>query len=194
MSETLQIALIAGLATLGVGLITSFSALSGVRLGSRLQRENEAEKWRREQCLQAYTELLGACSTVFLEATRAYVMDMPEKEAKVHRELILTKVSEMLHFKDRVSLIGPDDLELPLRELTMHYHQEVARRAITPPKPSDDEWDKILTKAARLLGIVTTKARNDLGVNPPRIIVERWAEAPEEQTLLKRILKVLRLG
>lgn len=45
-------------------LVTGVVSMSGIWLGSRLTRENEDRKWRRDKALDAYSELLQAVEIV----------------------------------------------------------------------------------------------------------------------------------
>jgi hypothetical protein len=147
-----------------MGLIGVAGTLGGVWLGRYLERGNEAVKWRREHCLNAYTDLLRACDVILFEATEACQMMAPTDDALAQNDLVLKNVAEMLRLKDRVSLIGSAEIDKPLVDLTTHY-QNMAERAARLPKPSAGEWDKLVREAADLYRAVVRLARNDLGVN-----------------------------
>jgi hypothetical protein len=155
--------------TVVMGLIAVAGSLGGVWLGRHLERSNEAVKWRRERRLEAYTDLLRTCDVILFEATKAHLMAEPTPKAMAQNELVLKNVAEMHRLKDKVSLIGSAEIEGPVSELTMYYHQNMAERAVKLPKPSEDEWDKITAEAAGLYRKVVTLARTDIGVmEPPR--------------------------
>jgi hypothetical protein len=74
-------------------------------------------------------------------------------------------VTERYRAADKASLIGSREIETVLRRLTDYYCQELARRAIIP-KPSTDEWHKIVREAGDLYGTFVMLARKDLGLVP----------------------------
>ena len=45
-------------------VVTGAVSISGIWLGSRLTRQNESQKWRRDRCLEAYSELVRVVELV----------------------------------------------------------------------------------------------------------------------------------
>src|SRR6266480_381010 len=147
-------------------VIVGLMALGGVLLGRYLERSSEAMKWRRDRCLEAYTDMLQACDMVLNEANKAHVMEEPAPQASAQNALLYEKVAEMHRLRDMVSLIGSDEIEIPVSDLTMYYHLKIAERAIRLPKPLTDEWNTITAEAAKLYRTVAVLARKDLLINP----------------------------
>jgi hypothetical protein len=148
-----------------LGLVgTGAATIGGVLIGRYMERSNEATKWRRDRCLEAYADVLATCDVVLNEATKDWGMDDPTTPQAIAQHALLTsKVTEMYRAADKASLIGSREIGTALRRLTDHYCQELARRAIIP-KPSTDEWHKIVREAGNLYGAFLVLARKNLGV------------------------------
>jgi hypothetical protein len=119
-------------------LIAVCGTLGGVWLGRYLERDNDALKWRRDHALEAYTDFMRACAVVMEEADDIYLMEeSPERAAQ--GKLLFEKTAEMYRLSDRVTLLAPADLHIPMFELAHYYGQDIGARAQKLPKPSDDE-------------------------------------------------------
>jgi hypothetical protein len=148
-----------------LGLVgTGAATIGGVLIGRYMERSNEATKWRRDRCLEAYADVLASCQAVLNEANNAWVMNDPTTpQAIAQNALLISKVTEMYRAADKASLIGSREIETVLRRLNP-YFQELARRAIELPKPSTDEWHKIVREAGDLYKTFLVLARKNLGV------------------------------
>jgi hypothetical protein len=156
-------------------LIAVCGTLGGVWLGRYLERDNDALKWRRDHALQAYTEVICACSIVMEEADNVYEME-EGAERVAQAKVLFEKTAEMYRLSDRVTLLAPAELHIPMNDLVLYYGQEIAARAQKLPKPSRDEWKAIRARAPALYMNFMMKARNDLGVHEPLYAAEEWKE------------------
>src|SRR5690348_11318995 len=59
-----------------LALLAIGGTLGGTWLGSHLSKSNEEWQWRRQHCLDAYTEVLAACDTVALKAENIYFIEL----------------------------------------------------------------------------------------------------------------------
>ena len=152
--------------TIILALLALAGPLVGVWMGRYMERSNEATKWRRDRCLEAYTDVLATCNVVLTQACNAFAMEEPTPQAIAQNTLLMTKVTEMHRAQDKASLIASRETDAALRRLTGHYFREIALRAIEIPKPSTDEWNKIIGVGADLYGSFAALARKDLGSVP----------------------------
>ena len=83
-----------------VSILTGGFALAGGWIGSRLGRTNEHKQWLRNQRQTAYSEMLGAFDSLYLETGR------PSADANVLNEGLFALVSK----QGRLSLLGPDEV------------------------------------------------------------------------------------
>jgi hypothetical protein len=151
-----------------VGLVGALLGLVGVWVGRLMERSNEATKWRRDRCLEAYADVVATCHVVFIEANKTWVMDDPTTpQAIAQHDILISKVTEMDRAGDKASLIGSPEINEAIGRLTDHYRQKIARQAIVP-KPPTDEWNKITRDAGELHSIFVQQARKDLGVPSKR--------------------------
>jgi hypothetical protein len=104
-------------------------ALLGVWLGSRLMRGNEERTWRRNHCLEAYTDVLRACAIVAFETEAAYGMECATSDHAKQRSIVLEKVADMYRAADRASLLGPQEIRQPLYELVLFCGKELGARS-----------------------------------------------------------------
>jgi hypothetical protein len=155
-----------------VGLLGALVGLVGVWVGRLMERSNEAMKWRRDRCLEAYADVVATCNAVFNEATNTWRMEDPTtQEVKAQRELLISKVAEMDRAQDKALLIGSSEVNTAIHMLTDHYIQKIARRAAGPKPPKDEwnEWNKIIRDGGELLGTFVKQARKDLGFPPKEV-------------------------
>jgi hypothetical protein len=146
-----------------IAIAVALVGLVGVWVGRLMERSNEATKWRRDRCLEAYADVVATCHVVFIEANKTWVMGDPTtQQAIAQHELLISKVTEMDRAGDKASLIGSPEINEAIRRLTDHYREKIARQAIAP-KPSTDEWHKIVRDAGELHSIFVQQARKDFG-------------------------------
>jgi hypothetical protein len=160
MSETSIIAIILSLIAVG-------GTLGGTLLGRMLERSNEAQKWRRERCLEAYTEVFRSCEIVAFEADKAYGIECGSLAHNKQAEVVLGKVSEMYQTVDKAILLGSQEVHKKIDSLTLHCGKEIGAKSVKCPKLSKSEWHKIrVTDYALLFADCQMAARNDLEVFP----------------------------
>ena len=160
MSETSIIAIILSLITVG-------GTLGGIWLGRMLERSNETRKWRRERCLEAYTQVISLCDIVAFEANKAYGIECGSLAHNKQAELVLEKVSEMYRTVDKTILLGSQEVHKKINNLTLYCGKEIAAKSVKCPKPSEIEWHKISVKDfAPLFNDCLMSARNDLEIFP----------------------------
>jgi hypothetical protein len=149
-----------------IAIAVALVGLVGVWVGRLMERSNEAMKWRRDRCLEAYADVVATCHVVFIEANKTWVMDDPTTpKAIAQHDILISKVTEMDRAGDKASLIGSPEMNATIRRLTDHYREKIARQAIAP-KPSTDEWNNIVRDGGGLYGSFVQQARKDLGLIP----------------------------
>jgi len=144
-----------------LALIAVVGSLGGVWLGRYLERDNEALNWRRDRCLEAYTDVLRACDLLYFEVHNLY-HERSAKEAVASE----ARLAEMYRLGDRAILLGSDDFRKSIEAL-MNYYSSARTRVLKSPKASADEWNQIEGYGASLYAKVLVEAQKDLG-NPAR--------------------------
>jgi hypothetical protein len=147
-------------------VLTGAVSISGIWLGSRLTRQNEDRKWRRESALQAYSELLGAVDKVRFESDHLYHTECGIERLK-QADLVLDKVAEMDRISQRVFLLAPDAVNASMMKLTHHMGTEIVAKSNKLPRIEESERKAAMAKLAELLGHFRNEARNDLTIYPP---------------------------
>jgi hypothetical protein len=134
-----------------------------------MERSNEAMKWRRDRCLDAFFDVVTTCNVVFIEANKTWVMaDPTTPQAIAQHDILISKVTEMDRAGDKASLIGSPEINEAIRRLTDHYGQKLARLAVAP-KPPKADWYEIVRDAGELHSIFVRQARKDLGFAPKEV-------------------------
>ena len=158
MSETSIITII-------LSLIAVVGILGGTWLGRMLERSNETRKWRRELCLEAYTEVISSCDIVAFEADKAYGIECGSLAHNKQSEVVLEKVSEMYRTVDKAILLGSQDVHKKLDNLTLYCGKEIAAKSVMCHKLPESEWHRIRGKDfALLFNDCLMSARNDLEI------------------------------
>lgn len=148
--------------------------LFGIWLGSWLTRGNQERQWRRDRCLEAYTDVMRACEIVHTEATRLYLefSDDPTIQLQVLSE----KTSELHRAIQRAALLVANEMVPTLHALSAHTDR-VAARAGAFPKLSLDEWKKItITDIGNIVTQFMNGARNDLEVHSTLRVFDLWGK------------------
>jgi hypothetical protein len=152
-------------------IIPVLSTLAGIWLGSILTRSKEDRQWRRDRCLEAYTDVMRGCEVITNEATKLY-LELCDPTTQL--ELLFEKALELHRATQRIMLLAPQMMPT-LTALVVHCEKQIVTRAGASPKPPLDEWRKITTTdLAVVVGQFTNEARNDLGVHSPRHIGGQW--------------------
>jgi hypothetical protein len=149
--------------------------LGGVWLGSYLERDNEALKWRRGHVLEAYSDFVRAVEVALTESDRMYVIEECKTEGH-HKQAqtLFEKMVDMDRISQRVFLLAPRDVHEHMANLTDHMGKEVIKNSLLCPKIEKDERDATMKKSAELIVVFRNAARNDLGVHPPLHSREEW--------------------
>jgi hypothetical protein len=157
-------------------LITALvTGVPSIWFGSYLTRGNEDRKWRRDRCLEAYSEVLRAVDSVRFEADATYFgADCGTEEHAKQHEIVLEKVAEMYRTEQRVRLVAPDEVNARLRALAYHVGTEIGAKLSKCPKIDEGGRKSAMEKFAELLVRFTNEARNDLGIHPPLHRFEEW--------------------
>ena len=155
------------LALIGVGG-TLGGALGGGWLAWWLRQNTEERQWRRQHCLDAYSDVLSACELLSFEADREYGRERGTPDHVQGMEAVLEKVAVMYRAGNRVSLLGSSRLQASCNALTCHCGTVIAKKAFATPKPSAAEWTKVRgDDFARLYGEFLAAARSDLDLKSP---------------------------
>lgn len=173
MSETSVIAII-------LSLITVCGTLGGIWFGRMLERSNETRKWRRERCLEAYTQVINSCDIVAFEVNKVYGIECGSLAHNKQSEVVLEKLSEMYRTVDKTILLGSQEVYKKIDNLT-RYCGEIAAKSLMCPKLSESEWHKISVKDfAPFYNECLIAARNDLELFPKLYRVKGFRELEEE--------------
>jgi hypothetical protein len=189
-----QSALLVLIAILGVT-----GTLSGVWLGNRLTRRNEDRKWRRDRCLEAYSELVRVVELLLHECDLTYVgQKCGTEEHTKQADLAYRKMAEMNRIALGMQLVAPRAVKEKMWELTAHVGNEIVPKSIRCPKIEGSEFDSAKTKAAKLMIDFIYDARNDLGIDLPLDTIEGQRQLlgtkePWRQSLLRWRLALRRI-
>jgi hypothetical protein len=174
MSETSIIAIILSLFAVG-------GTLGGVWFGHLLERSNEKRKWRRERCLEVYTEVLNSCDVVVFEADKAYGIECGDWKHVEQNEVVLEKVSEMDRALHKALLLLSRDVYRKVFDLADHCGKQIGSKSMKCPKLSESEWHKIrIIDLAPLFADCQFAARNDLELFPKLYRVKGFKTLNEE--------------
>ena len=102
-------------------LISVAAALFGIWLGTRLSRRKDQQQWRRDRCLETYTDVLRACSIMLDQGMMDWIkrtqvggelLGMPDIANQF--DLVTQRSRNLYHAVDRVSLLAPTEVyEMP---------------------------------------------------------------------------------
>lgn len=162
------------------GAIAILSSISSLWFGSSLSREAEDRKWRRDHCLEIYTEVLKVCETVHLESLIAYNADANSEEQEKHGRLAFEATVELHHLVDSVLLLSPKEMYDDIKNLTSHCSL-LGTKSLERPKIPRAEWDKLYGPDYSMVYVdFTAAARNDLRIHKPHFTAEEWAKRTKE--------------
>jgi hypothetical protein len=146
------------------GILLVAGPLAGILLSNWLTRAREVRQWRRDRCLEAYADVLRTNEAVVDKATTLY---LEESDIVAKRQDLIEQIAEFHRATQRALLLEPIEMEEALRALINCTEKEIAVKAGACPRPSMDEWKKVVTTD---IGAVTAKfvamARSDLAVHP----------------------------
>ena len=121
-------------------IITVGGVLMGAWLGSRLMRGKEERQWRRDRCLEIYTDFILACEIVANQADQVVVQRKHETNQDTSDiELLYEKIKDMSRAADKALLLIPREMD-SIQELVTHCSNlsHAATRS-----PNADEWKKL---------------------------------------------------
>jgi|SRR5271166_5493471 len=145
--------------------------LFGIWLGSRLTRAREDREWRRDRCLETYTDILAACESVTTEAHRLY-LELADPTDQLG--ILVEKIAALHRATQRAALLAPKEMMSTLYALSAHTNTEIATRSGVSPKLSLNEWRKITTTdLAAIAAQFTKETRNDLEIHFPLRVIDR---------------------
>jgi hypothetical protein len=150
-------------------MVTGVVSISGLWIGSYLTRENDAEKWRRDHALEAYSQFIEAVEAARFESDRIYISTEYKCGTEDHKkqaEVILDKQTKMNRLAQRVFLLAPDVVNERAWDLIAHMGKEIMVKSMTCPKIGESEREPALKKDSELLGYFRAEARNDLRIHP----------------------------
>src|SRR5208282_2490402 len=137
--------------------------LAGVWLSNWLTQAREVRQWRRDRCLEAYAEVLRTNEAVVDKATRLY---LEESDIVAKRQDLIEQIAEFHRATQKALLLAPIEMEEAFRALINCTEREIAVRAGACPKPSLDEWKKLVTTdIGAVAGNVFAMVRSDLAVH-----------------------------
>jgi hypothetical protein len=150
-------------------LISVAAALFGIWLGTRLSRKKDQQQWRRDRCLEAYTDVLRACSVMLDYGMVDWIKQaegadrLVERDLESHIDLVTKNSRNLYHTLDRVSLLAPIEVYKSAQELADHCMKFTRASGSNPP--SSDEWSKISKEYTILYDKFKDAARNELAKN-----------------------------
>jgi hypothetical protein len=154
-------------------VVTGAVSISGIWLGSRLTRQNESQKWRRDRCLEAYSELVRVVELVRHESDICYLAkECGTEEHTKQAEIVFLKMAEMNRIATGLRLLMPRMVQDKIWELTFHVGDEIVTKSITCPKVDRSEVGSARAKSSKLIIDFISAARNDLGVDLPLDTIE----------------------
>jgi hypothetical protein len=172
-----------GTAIIGlIGVIVGAGVSTGVTYLLAVRKEAaETRNWRRDRCLEAYTDVLKACATIRSEAIAAYVAECNTEEHIKHARLIAAAIAELEVLVDRVLLFSPKEMYDDLKNLTGYCFGTLGKESIKCPKITSTEWDAIQgARYTDVFGDFIAAARNDLGIHKPHFTAKEWLRRTEE--------------
>jgi hypothetical protein len=153
-------------------LVTGVISISGIWVGSWLTRAGEDRKWRRDRCLEAYSEFLLTVELVKKECDVCYLTKQCGTEEHIKQsELVYHKMSEMTRLRLSIQLLAPRVVINCMWAIT-HQMGEIVKKSITCPKLERKDLDLEQGKSAEDITDFIYKARHDLGVDPPLDTIE----------------------
>jgi hypothetical protein len=147
-------------------LISVAAALFGIWLGTRLSRKKDQQQWRRDRCLEAYTDLLRACSVVLDYGMVDWIKQaggterLADRDSESHMDLVTKNSRALYHALDRVRLLAPIEVSKCAQELADHSMKFIQSSGVYPP--SGEEWTKIGKEYSILYDKFKDAARNEL--------------------------------
>jgi hypothetical protein len=154
-------------------LVTGIISISAVWLGSHLTRENEIRKWRRDQALEAYVDVLKASATVYFESVATYLAECNTEEQTKHVHLVMVAVAELHGLANKVLLLSPKEMFDDFQNLASYLSKEIVGNSLKCPKIPNAEWDRIQgADFVRVQNDFILAARNDLGIHAPLLTAQ----------------------
>ena len=148
-------------------LISVVAALFGIWLGTRLSRRKDQQQWRRDRCLEAYSDVLRACSIMMDQGMIDWIRNEQGVRRTVatdienHMGLVAKNSRSMYSALDRVNLLAPTEVHKYAEQLVDHCVQ-FTRASLGNKVPSGKEWTTICQKYSLLYDSFKDAARDEL--------------------------------
>jgi hypothetical protein len=127
--------------------------------------EIEKRNWRRDHCLEAYSEFMGLVNTIVTAAGECFYAECgTEKHAKNY-QIVSDKFPELNRMSFQIMLLAPPTLAAPLNDLVQYLDKEMAWKLIQCPKICSKR-EEIGEKFPELSTRFMMTARHDLGIDP----------------------------
>jgi hypothetical protein len=149
-----------------VGVLIGAAISTGATFWLAVRKKaTETRNWRRDRCLEAYSEYVRQVDAITVEAGNRYRSPCGSEEYAKHGVMLLEKLSELYRTNHRVILLASDELQAPISALTRHVTGDFVTKSNLCPKAPDAEVKAAGVKLAELNADFMLKARNDLGVH-----------------------------
>jgi hypothetical protein len=145
-------------------IISVAAALFGIWLGTRLSRSKDERQWRRDRCLEAYTDILRTCSIMLDQGMTDYLKKAEGLEHNfdwAHISLVTQNASNLYRALDKITLLSSIEICTSAKDLVDECCK-FSRVSIRADIPSNEEWEAINRKYVILYDNFKAAARNDL--------------------------------
>jgi hypothetical protein len=157
--------IVGGLLAIGGTVIGAIASTATTYLLALRKEAVEARTWRRDRCLEAYSEFVGLVNIIVTAAGECFYAECgTEKHAK-NRQIVFDRFPELTHMSFRIMLLGPPTLAEPLNDLLQYLDKEMAWKLIQCPKICNKR-EEIGEKFPELNTRFMMTARHDLGIDP----------------------------
>lgn len=144
-------------------LISVAAALFGIWLGTRLSRSKDARQWRRDRCLEAYTDVLRTCSIMLDQGMSDWIKRVEGLEQTpdlAHLNLVTQNASNLYRALDKITLLSSTEICNSAKSLVDQCCK--FSRGSIGVLPSNEEWNAINREYVLLHDKFKNDARNDL--------------------------------
>lgn len=154
-----------------VGVVVGAAITTGINYLLAVRKEaTDTRNWRRDHCLEAYSELMGLVNTTVTAAGECYYAECGTETHIKNCEIVFAKVPELNRISFKIFLLGSPILAQPLTALITFVDKEVGWKFTRCPKEvSKSEREDINKKFGELSSQFMLIARRDLGIDPIRL-------------------------
>ncbi len=143
---------------LALGLIAVAGPIFGIWIGWRLGRAERVEQWRRDEQINAYSELVAAGVEIARACALARVADTDEEFYEAQREMTATVIR--FHNATHRARIVASEAVLPYVDDLADLNQ-AATSEFMKKERDDATIDKSLSGAAAVRDLISEQARED---------------------------------